>query len=95
MFPPSVYLMLALALSGPVTYGVMWIKQQRAVAAAYAAGKVAGSASISAAGVKGAEETAKARREAEAETPPVPADKAALIKLCKRSTSCRERGELR
>lgn len=41
--------------------------------------------------VAAAVETAKAEREAEAETP-LPADKAAILDLCKRSASCRERG---
>lgn len=77
------------------TYGVMWISKERAKTEAYAAGHAAGYASVAAKGVEAAEKTARARLEAENETPATPADKAELIKLCKRSASCRERGSLK
>jgi hypothetical protein len=77
------------------TYGVMWISKERAKVAAYSKGHEDGAASVSAAGVKGAIDAARARLEAENETPAVPSDKAALAALCKRSASCRERGQLR
>ena len=92
--PPTLLLLLALGLSGPVTYGVMWVQRERAAHAAYESGKEAGIAEGRASGVAAASATVEARREAEAEVPPVPADKAALIALCKRSASCRERGSL-
>lgn len=92
---PLAWLALAGWLAVPLTYGTMWVKREVAVHGAYEAGKKDGAAAVAAAGVESAERTARARVEAEAEVPATPADKADLIKLCKRSASCRERGSLR
>jgi dihydrodipicolinate synthase/N-acetylneuraminate lyase len=51
-------------------------------------------AAISAGAVEAATKTAAAEREA-FETTPLPANKPAIVDLCKRSASCRERGTLR
>ena len=48
---------------------------------------------VAAEAVKAAIETAAAERKAVEDTP-LPADKAAVIELCKRRASCRERGKL-
>jgi hypothetical protein len=48
-------------------------------------------AKTSTATVAAAVETAKAAREAE-EATPLPADMAAIVELCRKSASCRERG---
>lgn len=103
--PPTILLMLALAMTGPATYGVMWVKREyalaaanrerdRAVTAARSEGRAAGLAEGRAAGLKAAAETKEALATAEVETPLLP-DKAALIKACKTSTSCRERSTLK
>jgi hypothetical protein len=42
--------------------------------------------------LRAANDIAKAAHEAEASTP-LPADKAAILELCRRSASCRERGQ--
>lgn len=90
---PQLYLILALVAAVPATYGTMWVKQQWAVSHAYRAGQEAGEAAVSAKGVAAATETADALRAAEAATP-LPADKAAIVALCKKRPSCRERGSL-
>lgn len=91
---PQLYLILVLAAAIPVTYGTMWLKKEWAVAVAYRQGKIDGEAAVSAKGVANATETAAAIRRAEAETP-LPAGKTAIIELCKKRASCRERGTLR
>jgi len=53
--------------------------------------KAAAEAASAAATVQAATATAKAAQAAEASTP-LPADKAAIIDLCRKSASCRERG---
>lgn len=53
-----------------------------------------GTGASSTAALEAAAETAAAERAAEAETP-LPADKLAIIALCKRSASCRERNLLK
>jgi hypothetical protein len=78
----------------PVTYGVTKLNGQREAKAAYEQGKSAGLGAASTATLAGATKTAEAERAAEAETP-LPADRAAVIALCKRSASCRERGTLK
>ena len=50
-------------------------------------------ATISAGAVEAATKTAAAEREA-FDTTPLPANKPAIVDLCKRSASCRERGTL-
>lgn len=91
---PQLYLILALALAVPATYGTMWLKKEWAVSAAYKQGKTDGEAAVSAKGVASAADTVNEIRRAEAETP-LPADKTAIIDLCKKRASCRERGTLR
>jgi hypothetical protein len=91
---PQLYLILALAAAVPVTYGTMWLKKEWAVSVAYKQGKADGESAVSAKGVASANDTVAAIRAAEAETP-LPADKAAILALCKKRASCKERGTLR
>ena len=91
MFGPQIYLILALVAALPATYGVMWVKRELAVKAAYTQGQSAGAGQTAAATTKAAGKTVAAVAEGEAATPSVPADKAAIIALCQRSASCRER----
>lgn len=106
------WLIIALALATPATYGVMWTKGQWAAATAerklaaaeakavqaFERGKKEGEelarARASAAAAVEAAKTAEALRQAEEETV-VPADKAAVIALCKQRASCKERGALK
>jgi len=93
MFPfsPQLYLILALLAAIPATYGVMTVKRQIAVSHAYEAGKRVGEEIVAAATTAKAREIVTAQAEGEASAAPVPADKAAIIALCQRSASCRER----
>ena len=93
MFPfsPQLYLILALLAAIPATYGVMAVKRQIAVSHAYEAGKRVGEEIVAAATTAKAREIVTAQAEGEASAAPVPADKAAIIALCQRSASCRER----
>ena len=75
-------------------YGTMKVLEASRVQAAYDKGVTAGRGSASTATVAAATETAAAEREA-IETTPLPADKAAIMDLCKRSASCRERSALK
>lgn len=86
---PQLYLMLALALSGPATYGVMWIKREIAVKHAYDNGKKVGAEQAAAAINAASRERVTKFEEGQREAEPVPADKQRLIELCKRSASCR------
>ena len=91
MFGPQLYLILALAAALPATIGVMTVKRQLAVAHAYEAGKRVGEEIVAATITAKAREIVTAQAEGEAAAPAVPADKAALIALCAKSTSCRDR----
>lgn len=91
---PSTWLIGALALGLVATWGTMKIKHQAEVAASYEKGVNAGKAEASTATVAAATKTAEAEREATDSTP-LPADKAAIIALCKQRASCRERGNLK
>lgn len=91
---PQLYLMLALALSGPVTYGVMWVKRERAVAVAYDKGHKAGAGSVAATVTEKASNTVAAVDAGEREAPAVSADRQKLIELCKKSASCRDRHKI-
>ena len=93
MFTPMVYLSLALATALPITYGVTKIKAMQDVKTAYTQGYEAGFASSAVGGVKEATKTVEILREA-VENTPIPKDKVELIKLCKKSASCRDRGKL-
>jgi len=64
--------------------------EAKKIAAAVASTK----AEISAGAVEAATRTAAAEREA-FDTTPLPASKPAIVELCKRSASCRERGTLK
>ena len=88
---PQLYLILALAAALPATYGVMTVKRQIAVSHAYEVGKRVGEETVAAATTKAAREIVTAQAEGEAAAAPVPADKAAIIALCQKSASCRER----
>ena len=91
MFGPQLYLILALAAALPATIGVMTVKRQLAVAHAYEAGKRVGEEIVAATITAKAREIVTAQAEGEASAPAVPADKAAIVALCQRSASCRER----
>jgi hypothetical protein len=70
------------------------IKHRTQLADAVETGKAIGTGEASTAAVTAATETATALREAEAETP-LPVDKQAILDLCKRRASCRERGAIK
>lgn len=88
---PQVYLMLALALSGPATYGVMWIKREVAVHHAYAEGLKVGKSQVAAATTAQAAVIVAEVQKGEAEAPVISPEKAKIIELCNRSASCRDR----
>lgn len=96
----TAWLMIALALSGPVTYAVMKTKYEIQMAAAVASAKDEGvrvcNGRIAELGLKSREEAARraeeGRKAADAVSP-TPADKAALQAICARSASCIERRE--
>lgn len=70
------------------------IKTNARVEGARNEGIAIGTGKTATATLEAATKTAAAERAAEAETP-LPADKAAIIALCRRSASCRERGTLK
>lgn len=90
--------LLWLAISGWLAVGGTYVFEELRrgwdYKAALAEGRASGLAAASSAGVESANQTLTIIREAEAAMP-VPADKAAIIALCKRSASCRERGQLK
>lgn len=88
---PLIWLCVALGLALPATYAVTKIKAAWEIQASYDKGVSAGKGMASASTVAAATETASAANEAEAATP-LPADKKAIIELCRKSASCRERG---
>lgn len=88
---PLVWLALAGWLATGITYGVQEFQKGRQWRAAYDKGFGAGEAAASKSTVVAATETAKIEREVE-ESTPLPADRSAVIELCKRRASCRERG---
>lgn len=90
---PQIWLILALAASGPATYGVMVLKQHRIEVAAYASGKAAGAQMVAAATTASAQETVATVEQGERMAEVVPADKQKIIDLCKRSASCRDRSK--
>lgn len=91
---PLIWLCMVLGLALPATYGTMKVLEASRVQAAYDKGVAAGRSSASTATVAAATATAAAEREA-TETTPLPANRAEILDLCKRSTSCREKGTLR
>lgn len=76
------------------TFGVMKVKELANWKAAYEQGESAGKSQASAAAVEQANKTAQARREAEAETPPL-LTKAEIEAACKAEASCLERAKLK
>lgn len=88
---PQLYLMLALALSGPATYGVMWVKRERAVVAAYNKGVTAGKEQAAAAVTQSSRETVSQVDAGERSAQPAPADLKKRQELCNRMASCRDR----
>lgn len=88
---PQIYLMIALALTGPATYGVMWLKREVAVHHAYAEGLKAGKAQVAAATTAKSAEVVEDVQKGEAEAPVISPEKAKIIELCNRSASCRDR----
>lgn len=86
---PQLYLILALAATGPATYGYMWIKQQIVVKRAYDDGKRVGAEQAAAEINRASRERVTRFEEGQREAEPVPADKKRLIELCMRSASCR------
>ncbi len=70
------------------------IKHRAALEAATGTGVAVGVAKTATEAVKSATETATIERQVEADTPPIPDDRAAKIALCKKRASCRERGQL-
>lgn len=71
--------------------GVIWIGNGKLQERKAAAARSDAVATHSTETVKAAVETARIAHEVEASTP-LPADKAAILELCRRSASCRERG---
>jgi hypothetical protein len=90
MWNPIVWVAVAGWVLAVGTYGVQKVVQARQWQAAYDQGVTAGKASASAGAVSSANQTAAAERQA-TEATPLPADKAAIVELCRKSASCRER----
>lgn len=89
---PQLYLILALVAATPITYGVMWVKREIAVKEAFNEGKKVGAETVAATVTKSSRETVTAVEEGERTAPVVSADRQKIIDLCKRSASCRDRG---
>lgn len=75
-------------------FGAVTIRHNAELKGARNEGIAIGTGKTATAALEAATKTADAERAAEAETP-LPADKAAVIALCKRSASCRERSTLK
>lgn len=86
----NIWLLAAIIAFGGVTYAAYKNHQAKQIAAAVEATK----ARISADALASVEKTAEAEREA-IEITPLPRDKSAIMELCKRSASCRERSTLK
>lgn len=96
MLPGSPLIWVAVVgwLAAAGTYGFQKLKQGQVWQTAYGQGVTAGKGSASTATVAAATETANAERQA-FDTTPLPPSKAAIVDLCKRSASCREKGTLK
>ena len=97
---PTIWLILALAATGPVTYGYMKVREvivvNAAVKAERNAGVVACNSRVAQIGEANKRDVAKAVEEAgraESLVPDTPEGKE-LVELCNRSASCRSRGKL-
>lgn len=88
---PQVWLIAALFAAIPATYGVMKVKMHAVEIAAYAAGKKVGEETVAAAVTASAREVVAATLAGEASAAPVPQQREAIVALCQRSASCRER----
>ena len=86
----NIWLLAATIAFGGVTYATYKNHQAKQIAAAVEATQ----AKTSAAALAAVEKTAEAEREA-IDLTPLPRDKSAIIDLCKRSASCRERSTLK
>lgn len=91
LLSPHAWLMLVLALATPATYGVMWLKREWAVSAAYKAGEKAGAATVAATVTAASGKRAEAFEEGWREPAPIPPERARIIELCAKSASCRDR----
>jgi hypothetical protein len=105
--------LLVLIAAPFVTYGGMWLKEQRTIAAhvrvldaerenaqkaataAYQQGHRVGVESVRSAEAGEVERTREVIREVERLVEVPPATPAEVLELCRRSASCRERGELK
>ena len=92
---PSIWLGGAVAACLALFVGGVAIKHRAQLAAAVETGKAIGTGETSKQTLDAATKTAEAEREATEEVGTVPADKAAIIALCKRSASCKERRTLK
>ena len=91
MMGPQLYLILALVVAIPSTYGIMHLKMKIAVAHAFNDGQTAGAAQAAARVIESSQATVAAVIEGEAAAPIVSPEKAKIMELCQRSSSCRER----
>jgi hypothetical protein len=94
MTNPLIWLALVGWLLAGGVYGFQKLQQGRQWQVAYDEGLEAGKGATASTALAAAVETAKEERKAIEDTP-LPPDKAAVIALCKRSASCRERGTLK
>lgn len=92
--PPIAWLVGAGVVCVGLFFGAVTIRHNAEVAGARNEGVAIGTGKSSTAALEAVAKTAEAERAAEAETP-LPADRAAIIALCKRSASCRERHTLK
>jgi hypothetical protein len=90
---PLIYVAVIGWLMALGTYGFQKVQQARQWQLAYDQGLTAGKATTAAAAVESAQKTLAIEQQA-IDTTPVPASKAAIVELCKRSSSCREHGKL-
>jgi hypothetical protein len=90
---PTTWLIGGIVVSVALFFGVVQVRHMAKLEAVRSEGVAIGKGESSAAALKAAEKGAEAERAAEAETP-VTLDRAAIIALCKRSASCKERHTL-
>jgi hypothetical protein len=89
---PVTWLAGAAAVCVGLFFGAVQLRHNAKLAAAHSTGVAVGKAESAATALASASKTAQAEREA-TEATPLPADKQAIIELCRKSASCRDRGK--
>ncbi len=92
---PTIWLGGAVAACLALFAAGVTIKHRAQLEAALATGKAIGTGEASKATLEAATKTAEAERQAAEEVGTVTADRAAILALCRRSASCKERSSLK